>query len=237
MSSKQELFDAYKGINPATNQELPVKLIQLVVEQIKGFLLGDGYQKKLKFLAINSEQQEQLDDKLNEINLYRILSDVYLEVPVFGESFIEVSQGKLRHIHTLDIEEIKVDPNNPMQVVYLREKREVYDPVRNAYTDVRVEHYLTLTNESPELNVFDLPAYRYFQKVGNAEPVELGDHIPIVRVVNSLIGRESQSPIERLIHLQLEYCAVRSRIHTNGQHHKPQVYTIGTSAPTFIGRF
>ncbi len=56
MATKQELLDAYLGINPANTRELPVKIIQLIVEQLKSFLLGDGYQKKIKFLAINPEQ-------------------------------------------------------------------------------------------------------------------------------------------------------------------------------------
>ncbi|MDB9372385.1 hypothetical protein [Nodularia sphaerocarpa] len=236
MASKRELIDAYEGINPANSRELPIKLIQLVTEQIRDFLLGDGYQQKIKFLAINSEQQEILDSQLEQINLYRLLNDIYLEVPVVGESFIEVFEGKLRHIQALNVEEVKVDPNDPMKVVYLRETREFYDPTRNNYTDVKVEHYLKLVNESTELNLFDLPQYRYFKKTGNAEAVELGDHIPIFRIVESLKGREAQSAIERIIHLQLEYNAVRSRIHTNGQHHKPQIFTIGTSAPAIIGR-
>ncbi|WP_414530548.1 hypothetical protein [Nodularia chucula] len=236
MASKKELIDAYEGINPANFKELPIKLIQLVTEQIRDFILGDGFQQKIKFLAINSEQQETLNLQLDQINLYRLLNDIYLEVPTTGESFIEVFEGQLRHIQALDIQEVKVDPNDPMKVVYLRENREVYDPIKNNYTDIKVEHYLTLVNESTELKLFDLPEYRYFKKIGNSDPIELGDHIPIFRIVDSLKGREAQSAIERIIHLQLEYNEVRSRIHTNGKHHKPQIFTIGTSAPAIIGR-
>jgi hypothetical protein len=237
MATKQELSDSYKGVNPANTRELPVKIIQLVVEQIKSFILGDGYQKKIKLLAINPEQQEQLNLQLEQIKLYSLLNDAYLDVPVYGEAYVEVSDGKLRHIRTLDIEQVKVDPLDPLKVVYLKESREIYDTVNNKYVKVKVEHYLTLPTENQTtLDLFNLPDYKYFVKVGDAEPVEIGDHIPIVRIVNSLDGRTAQSAIERLIHLQLEYNEVRSRINLNGRHHKPQVYTIGTSAPAIIGR-
>ncbi|OBQ14429.1 hypothetical protein [Anabaena sp. AL09] len=213
MATKQELSDSYKGINPSGNRELPVKIIQLVVEQIKSFLLGDGYQKKIKFLAINPDQQEQLNSQLEEIKLYNLLNDLYIDVPIFGEAYIEVSDGKLRHIRTLDIDDIKVDPLDPLKVVYLKESREIYDAVNNKYIKVKVEHYLTLPTENQAtVDLFNLPDYKYFVKVGDAEPVEMGDHIPIVRIVNSLDGRTAQSAIDRLIHLQLEYCEVRSRI-------------------------
>ncbi|MBO1065145.1 MULTISPECIES: hypothetical protein [Nostocales] len=237
MATKQELLDAYKGLNPSGNRELPVKIIQVVVEQIKSFILGDGYQKKIKLLAINPEQQEQLNLQLEQIKLYSLLQDVYLDVPVYGETYIEVSDGKLRHIRTLDVDDIKVDPLDPLKVVYLKESREIYDAVNNKYVKVKVEHYLTLPTENQTtLDLFNLPDYKYFVKVGDAEPVEIGDHIPIVRIVNSLDGRTAQSAIERLVHLQLEYSEVRSRINLNGKHHKPQVFTIGTSAPAIIGR-
>jgi hypothetical protein len=237
MATKQELSDSYKGINPSGNRELPVKIIQLVVEQIKSFLLGDGYQKKIKLLAINHEQQEQLNLQLEQIKFYSLLNDAYLDVPVYGEAYVEVSEGKLRHIRTLDVDDIKVDPLDPLKVVYLKESREIYDAVNNKYVKVKVEHYLTLPTENQTiLDLFNLPDYKYFVKIGDAEPVEMGDHIPIVRLVNSLDGRTAQSAIERLIHLQLEYCEVRSRINLNGKHHKPQVFTIGTSAPAIIGR-
>lgn len=237
MATKQELLDAYKGINPANTRELPVKIIQLIVEQIKSFLLGDSYQKKIKLLAINPEQQANLNLQLEQIKLYSLLQDVYLDVPVYGETYIEVSEGKLRHIRTIDVDDIKVDPLDPLKVVYLKESREIYDAVNNKYVKVKVEHYLTLSVENQTtLDLFNLPDYKYFVKVGDAEPVEMGDHIPIVRLVNSLDGRTAQSAIERLIHLQLEYNEVRSRINLNGRHHKPQVYTIGTSAPAIIGR-
>jgi hypothetical protein len=237
MATKQELSDSYKGINPSGNRELPVKIIQLVVEQIKSFLLGDGFAKKIKFLAINPEQQEQLNSQLEEIKLYNLLNDLYIDVPIFGEAYVEVSDGKLRHIRTLDVDDIKVDPLDPLKVVYLKESREIYDAVNNKYVKIKVEHYLTLPTENQTtLDLFNLPDYKYFVKVGDAEPVEMGDHIPIVRLVNSLDGRTAQSAIERLIHLQLEYNEVRSRINLNGKHHKPQVYTIGTSAPTIVGR-
>ncbi|MFM2063935.1 MAG: hypothetical protein RLZZ507_3606 [Cyanobacteriota bacterium] len=237
MASKQELKDAYQGINPAGNRELPIKLIQLVVEQLKSFLLGDGFAKKIKFLAINPEQQSELNSQLEQIKLYSLLNDVYTDVPIFGEAYIEVSDGNLRHIRTIDIDDVKVDPLDPLKVVYLKENREIYDPVTNTYKKVKVEHYLTLPTENQSsLDLFNLPSYRYFVKQDGGEPVDLGDHIPIVRLVNSLDGRTAQSAIERLIHLQLEYCEVRSRINLNGKHHKPQVYTIGTSAPAIIGR-
>ncbi|XZF60643.1 MAG: hypothetical protein ACSI46_16185 [Gloeotrichia echinulata DVL01] len=237
MATKQELLDAYKGVNPADTRELPVKLIQLVVEQIKSFLLGDGYEKKIKFLAINPEQQEQLSSQLDQIQIYKLLNDLYTDVPIYGETYIEVLDGKLRHIRTIDVDDVKVDPLDPLKIVYLKENREIYDPISNKYNKVKVEHYLTLPTESQTtLDLFNLPDYKYFIKVGGNEPIEMGDHIPIVRVVNGLDGRTAQSAIERLIHLQLEYNEVRSRINLNGKHHKPQVYTIGTSAPTFIGR-
>ena len=246
MATKSELLDAYLGINPSGNRELPIKLIQLVVEQIKAFLLGDGYQKKIKLLAINPEQQEQLNLQLEQLKLYSLLHDVYSDVPLFGEAYIEVSDGKLpfavgdgklRHIRTVDIDDIKVDPLDPLKVVYLKENRETYDPDGNTYKKVKVEHYLSLpTKNQDTLDLFNLPEYKYFIKVGSNEPVEIGDHIPIVRLVNSLDGRQAISAIERLIHLQLEYNEVRSRINLNGKHHKPQVYTIGTSAPAIIGR-
>ncbi|WYL99192.1 MAG: hypothetical protein HEQ19_06320 [Gloeotrichia echinulata CP02] len=237
MATKQELLDAYKGVNPADTRELPVKIIQLVVEQIKSFLLGDGYEKKIKFLAINPEQQEQLSLQLDQIQIYKLLNDLYTDVPIYGETYIEVLDGKLRHIRTIDVDDVKVDPLDPLKIVYLKENREVYDPIGNRYNKVKVEHYLTLPTESQTtLDLFNLPDYKYFVKVGGDEPIEMGNHIPIVRIVNGLDGRTAQSAIERLIHLQLEYNEVRSRINLNGKHHKPQVYTIGTSAPTFIGR-
>lgn len=237
MATTQELLDGYKGINPANSRELPIKIIQLVVEQIKSFLLGDGYQKKIKFLAINPEQQEQLNLQLKQVKLYSILNDVYTDVPIFGEAYVEVSNGSLRHINTIDIDQIKVDPLDPLQVVYLKETREVYDPTGNIYRKVKVEHYLSLFGGDESVtDIFNLPSYRYFVKVDGGEPTELGDHIPIVRIVAGLNGREAISCIERLIHLQLEYNEVRSRINLNGKHHKPQVYTIGTSAPAIIGR-
>ena len=237
MATKQELLDAYLGINPANTRELPVKIIQLVSEQIKSFLLGDGYQKKIKFLAINPEQQEQLNSQLEEIKLYNLLNDLYIDVPIFGEAYVEVSESKLRHIRTIDIEQVKVDPLDPLKVVYLKESREVYDPTANNYKKVKVEHYLALSGGDESVtDIFNLPSYRYFIKVDGGEPTELGDHIPVVRIVAGLNGREAISAIERLIHLQLEYCEVRSRINLNGKHHKPQVYTIGTSAPAIIGR-
>jgi hypothetical protein len=235
MATKQELKDAYAGINPTTNKELPIKVVQLVVEQIKSFLLGDGFQKKIKFLAINPEQQEQLNSQLEEIKLFSLLNDVYTDCCVYGEAFVEVSDGKLRHIRTVDVDQIKVDPLDPMKVVYLKESREVYDPIPNNYKKLKVEHYLALSGGDPE-DIFNLPTYKYFIKQDAGEAVELGDHIPIFRIVNSLDGRQAISPIERLLHLQLEYSEVRARINTNGKHHKPQVYTIGTSAPAIIGR-
>ncbi|TRT88126.1 MAG: hypothetical protein EWV82_03220 [Microcystis aeruginosa Ma_AC_P_19900807_S299] len=237
MATKQELLDAYKGINPANTRELPVKIIQLIVEQIKSFLLGDSYHKKIKFLAINPEQQEQLNSQLEEIKLYNLLNDLYIDVPIFGEAYVEVSEGKLRHIMTIDIEQVKVDPLDPLKVVYLKESREVYDPTANNYKKVKVEHYLALSGGDESVtDIFNLPSYRYFIKVDGGEPTELGDHIPVVRIVAGLNGREAISAIERLIHLQLEYNEVRSRINLNGKHHKPQVFTIGTSAPAIIGR-
>jgi hypothetical protein len=237
MATKSELLDSYKGINPANQRELPIKLVQLVVEPIKAFLLGDCYQKRIKLLAINPEQQEQLNLQLEEIKLYSLLNDVYTDVPIFGEAYVEASEGKLRHIRTVDIDDIKVDPLDPLKVLYLKENRETYDPSTNTYKKVKVEHYLSLPTENQTtLDLFNLPEYKYFIKVGSNEPVERGDHIPIVRIVNSLDGRTAISAIEKLVHLQLEYSEVRSRINLNGRHHKPQVYTIGTSAPAIIGR-
>jgi hypothetical protein len=237
MATKQELLDAFLGINPANTRELPVKIIQLVSEQIKSFLLGDGFAKKIKFLALNPEQQEQLNLQLEQVKLYSLLNDVYTDVPIFGEAYVEVSNGILRHISTIDIDQVKVDPLDPLKVVYLKESREVYDPTSNNYKKVKVEHYLTLPTENQTtLDLFNLPDYKYFVSVDGREPTELGDHIPIVRIVAGLNGREAISAIERLIHLQLEYNEVRSRINLNGKHHKPQVYTIGTSAPAIIGR-
>jgi hypothetical protein len=237
MATKTDLKNAYLGINPTTNKELPVKLIQLVVEQIKSFLLGDGYQKRIRFLAVNPEQQSQLNSQLEEIKLFTLLNDLYLDVSVYGESFVEVSDGKLRHIRTVDVDEIKVDPLDPMKIVYLKESRELYDAARNNYKKIKLEHYLALSGGDESItDIFNLPTYRYFIKQDGGEPIELGDHIPIFRIVNGLDGRQAISAIERLIHLQLEYNEVRSRIHLNGKHHKPQVYTIGTSAPAIIGR-
>lgn len=237
MATKRELLDAYLGLNPANTRELPVKIIQLIVEQLKSFLLGDGFAKKIKFLAINPEQQSDLNSQLEQIKLYSLLNDVYTDVPVFGEAYIEVSNGSLRHIRTINIEDVKVDPLDPLKVVYLKESRETFDPVGNKYVNQKVEHYLALSGENQSsLDLFNLPTYKYFIKVDGGEPVELGDHIPIFRIVNGLDGRQAVSAIERLIHLQLEYNEVRSRINLNGRHHKPQVYTIGTSAPAIIGR-
>ncbi|MEH1955942.1 hypothetical protein [Nostoc sp.] len=239
MATKQELSDAFKGINPATTKELPIRLVQLVVEQLKSFLLGDGFEKKIKFLATNSDEQAQLDDKLTELKLYSLLNDLYLEVPLYGESFIDISGGTLRHIKSLDVTEVKVDPADPLKVVYLREQREFYVASENNYKSVEVEHYLGVNNPSEnesDLDLLNLPDYKYFLKVGNSEPIEMGDRLPIIRVVDSLDGREAKSAVERLIFLQLEYNEVRSRINLNGKHCKPQLYTIGTSAPAVIGR-
>ncbi|MHC5748861.1 MAG: hypothetical protein ACYTXT_44940, partial [Nostoc sp.] len=126
MATKQELSDAFEGINPATSKELPIRLIQLVVEQLKSFLLGDGFEKKIKFLATNSDQQAELDGKLTELKLYSLLNDLYLDVPLYGESFIDISNGVLRHIKSLNVTDIKVDPADPLKVVYLKEQREFY---------------------------------------------------------------------------------------------------------------
>ncbi|MEH2392736.1 MAG: hypothetical protein V7K21_14140 [Nostoc sp.] len=190
MSTKQELSDAYKGVNPATSNELPIRLIQLVVEQIKSFLLGDGFQKKIKFLATDSNQQAELDTKLSELKLYSLLNDLYLEVPLYGESFIDISGGTLRHIHSLDVKELKVDAIDPLKVVYLKEQREFYDAAENKYKTVDVVHYLavnTSAEKESDLDYLDLPDYRYYLKVGNSEPVEMGDSLPIIRLVNSLL--------------------------------------------------
>ncbi|MBN3882558.1 MAG: hypothetical protein V7L02_03070 [Nostoc sp.] len=239
MATKQELSDAYKGVNPASGRELPIRLVQLVVEQLKSFLLGDGFEKKIKFLATNSDQQAELDTKLNELKLYSLLNDLYLDVPLYGESFIDISNGVLRHIKSLDVTEIKVDPADPLKVVYLKEQREFYIASENNYKTIEVEHYLGVNNTAQsesDLDLLNLPDYKYFVKVGNSDPVEMGDRLPIVRVVDSLNGKEAKSPVERLIHLQLEYNDIRSRINLNGKHQKPQLYTIGTSAPAIIGR-
>ncbi|MBC1235919.1 hypothetical protein [Nostoc sp. 2RC] len=239
MATKQELYDAYKGINPSTGKELPIKLVKLVVEQIKSFLLGDGYSKKIKFLATNSEQQADLDAKLNELKLYSLLNDLYNEVPVFGESFIDVSNGQLRHIRSLDVSEVKVDPTDPLKVVYLKEHREIYNPSKNDYEKVQVEHFLALANsaqDASELDILSLPEYKYYLKVGNSEPIEAGDRLPIIRVVDALNGKEAKSSVDSILFLQLEYNECRSRINLHGKHHKPQLYTIGTSAPAVIGR-
>ncbi|OYD95911.1 hypothetical protein CDG77_10170 [Nostoc sp. 'Peltigera membranacea cyanobiont' 213] len=238
MATKQELSDAFEGINPTTSKELPIRLIQLVVEQLKSFLLGDGFEKRIKFLATNSDEQIQLDTKLSELKLYSLLNDLYLEVPLYGESFIDISNGTLRHIKALDVTEVKVDPTDPLKVVYLKEQREFYIASENNYKVIEVEHYLGVNTPESEsdLDLLNLPDYKYFVKVGNSEPIEMGDRLPIIRVVDSLSGKESRSPVERLIHLQLEYNDIRSRINLNGKHCKPQIYTIGTSAPAIIGR-
>ncbi|MGF2034284.1 MAG: hypothetical protein RMZ43_002980 [Nostoc sp. CmiVER01] len=239
MATKQELSDAYKGINPATGKELPIKLVQLIVEQIRAFLLGDGFEKKIKFLATNSAEQTELDAKLTELKLYILLNDLYLEVPLYGESFIDISGGVLRHIKSLDVKDVKVDPTDPLKIVYLKEKREFYNATENKYKTIDVEHYLAIINPAEsesDLDLLDLPNFKYFMKVGSSEPIEMGDRIPIIRVVDSLNGRESVSAVDRIVFLQLEYSEVRSRINLHGKHHKPQLFTIGTSAPAVIGR-
>lgn len=239
MATKQELSDAYKGINPATTKELPIRLVQLVVEQLKSFLLGDGYEKRIKFLATNSDQQAELDTKLTELKLYSLLNDLYLEVPLYGESFVDISNGTLRHIKALDVTDIKVDPADPLKIVYLKEQREFYIASENNYKTVEVEHYLGVNNEAEsesDLDLLNLPDYKYFVKVGNSEPIEMGDRLPIIRLVDGLDGKEAKSAVDRIIFLQLEYNDCRSRINLNGKHCKPQLYTIGTSAPAIIGR-
>ncbi|MBN3962244.1 hypothetical protein [Nostoc sp. NMS8] len=239
MATKQELSDAYKGINPATSKELPIRLVQLVVEQLKSFLLGDGFEKKIKFLATNSAEQAELDTKLTELKLYSLLNDLYLEVPLYGESFVDVSNGTLRHIKSLAVKDLKVDPTDPLKVVYLKEQREFYIAAENKYKTIDVEHYLGVKNaveNESDLDLLNLPDYKYFMKLGTSEPIEMGDRLPIIRVADSLNGKEAVSAIDRLIFLQLEYNEVRSRINLNGKHHKPQLFTIGTSAPAVIGR-
>ena len=239
MATKQELSDAFKGVNPTSTKELPIKLVELIVEQIRTFLLGDGFQKKIKFLAVDSNQQSQLDAKLSELKLYSLLNDIYIDVPLYGEAYVDISNGELRHIPSLNITQVKVDPSDPLKVVYLKENREFYIASQNNYKNVQVEHYLALNNpaqSTSDLDLLNLPEYKYFLKVGNSEPVEMGDRLPIVRVVNGLNGKESISVIDKIVHLQLEYNAVRARINTNGRHHKPQMYTVGTSAPAIIGR-
>ncbi|MCC5631707.1 hypothetical protein LC613_28735 [Nostoc sphaeroides CHAB 2801] len=239
MATKQELSDAFKGVNPTSTKELPIKLVELIVEQIRTFLLGDGFQKKIKFLAVDSNQQSQLDAKLSELKLYSLLNDIYIDVPLYGEAYVDISNGELRHIPSLNITQVKVDPADPLKVVYLKENREFYIASQNNYKNVQVEHYLALNNPAQnesDLDLLNLPEYKYFLKVGNSEPVEMGDRLPIVRVVNGLNGKESISVIDKIVHLQLEYNAVRARINTNGRHHKPQIFTVGTSAPAIIGR-
>lgn len=236
MASKQELSDAYKGIYQ--NKEVPYKIVQLVVEQMKAFLLGDGYQKKLQLLAIDSTQQANFNTKLEEINLFPLLNDLYSEdVLVYGEAYVDCSNQQLRQIRVANVQQVLVDPANPLQIVYLKERREVYNPDRNNYEFITVEHFLqAATPSSDELSILELPTYQYFIKVGSSEPVLQGDHIPIIRVVNNLTGRESISPIDRIIHAQAEYNEVRARINLYGKHQKPQMYTVGTSGAAIMGR-
>jgi hypothetical protein len=239
MYTKEDLKDAFDGVNPVTKQDLPIKLVQLVVEQMKMFLLGDGYQKKIKFLAINPQEQADLNDKIAEVNLYRILNDIYTDVLVYGEGYLDLTDGKLRHIKSSDIIEVKVDPEDPLKVVYLREWREVYQPSSNSYNKVEVKHFLQLppSNQlSDELDLLNLPTYQYYKQVQGETTTLEGEYIPVVRIVNDLQGRVAKSPIERIIHTQLEYNEIRSRINLNGKHHKPIMYTVGTSAPKFISR-
>lgn len=235
--SQTDYKAAFQGLNQQ-NQDLPYKLVKEIVLEMRSFLLGDGHQKKLKLLAVDAAQQETLNTRLDEINLYQTLFDAYIDVLTYGESYIDYSTGVLRHIRTERVSEVKVEADNPLKIVYLKESREFYNATSNNYENVQVVHSLQLPidNQQP-IDLLNLPTYKYAYQAGAAPIVPTNrDSIPILRLVNSLSGRASLSPIESVIHAQLEYNDLRRRIDLNGRHHKPLLYTIGTSAAAILGR-
>lgn len=235
LASKNELKDAYNGVY--NQKTLAIKVVQSVVHQLKSFLLGDGT-RKIQIIASDSANQKVIDNAIAESSLLNVLEQAYDEVLVYGDAYVDYSQAQLRLISQDNIDEVVVDPDNPHRVVYLREKRQRYNTSTRSTEDYPIEYSLELPQfaVTGRLDLLDLPDYEYRLRVNGEDLEANGKEIPIIRLVNSLKGSDAESPIEPIIHCQLEYNEIRSRIHTLGKHMKPLMYSIGTSAPKVIGR-
>lgn len=236
MATKQELLAAYKGFNGAS--EYPYKPLLGIVWECKGFLLGDGYSKSIKLVAADPNQQEQLDELTNLIKLNQHLVTVYSDVFVTGQGFLNVfNPDNPVVIRDINITEVKFLPENPLAVAYLKEKRDIYNPINKDYEEVEVEHRLVAPAIDEIAAISGELTYTYEYKIGSAAPTATSfNYIPIVRFVAELDEYECISPIDSLLPYQREYNDIRIRLHENNRHHKPQLVSLGTSAPEFIGR-
>lgn len=238
--TREQLKAAYEG-SYGNNESLPYLVIQSCVEQMTTFLLGDsGEEKRIKFIANNPEQQQQLNEIINSTKLYNVLPEAITEMLIYGGAYIAQKDGVLRHIRQEDVSEVRVHPDNPLEIVYFKEKRKVYNPLENKNVEYEVEHSLQTDEDVGELDLLNLPAggvvYSYRITQGDSVQDLPQNYIPIYRVVNTLKGTEVVSAIDRIVFAQIEYNFARSDIYQNGQHMKPLLWGTGTSAPQTVSR-
>lgn len=236
MATKEELIAAYDGLTP-NNEVYPYRILSTVVDESRSFLLGDGYNRNLELIANDPNQQEAINTLIEEINLYRHLNSVYREAFITGQGFISTYDQKLpRVIKDINVNDVKFAADNPLQVVYMKEKRQVYDPIQNGFKDVEVEHRL-VTDKLPEgENLLVDIVYKYEFTIDNTVVTTSLNYIPIVRFVVELDDFDAKSPLDALIPYQKEFNDIRIRLHENNRHHKPLMVTIGTTAPEFLDR-
>ena len=235
---KQQLLNAYNAVVSTTNTILPIEIIKVIVDESKTFLLGDGLERRVRIISNDITKQQSINDKLKRSQFHRVLNQAITEALIY-EAYIDYSTPTFRCISFQNVSEVKYNPDNPYEIVYLRETRDVWNSAARSYDKVEVEHYLGL--EEKELTNIDLlnpPEYSYFYKEGSNEPIvdKSKTTLPIARVALGLDGLEPVSLVERLIHLQLELNDVRARINEANKHHKPQMYSVGTSMPQIIGK-
>lgn len=234
--NKQELLNAYNA--RANDRVLPLEIIKVIVDESKTFLLGDGLDRKIEFESNDTGKQRQTNLKIKESQLYRVLNQAITEALIF-ESYIDYSILPFRAISFNNVSEVQYDPDNPYKIVYLKEQREIWNPNSKSYDKIDVEHYLSIDEKELEnIDLLSPPEYSYTYKEGSKEPVidTSRNSLPIARIVMGLDGLEPVSLVERLIHCQFELNDVRARINEANKHHKPQLYSIGTSMPQVIGR-
>lgn len=235
LTPKRELYRAYRG--EVGTGLLPYPIIKLLVNEMKTFLLGDGYERKLEIQASDTDRQEELNRRLKELNFYAVLDEAVKDSLIAGEGYVDYSTTPWRRIRADKVTNVAYDPDSPLRVVYLVEVRDVWDTTSNQYEEVEVIHSLTQPESNADLDLLNLASYSYSYKEGDNEAIALGgDRIPILRIPNELDGLDPVSAVEDIIHAQLEYNDVRARLNEYNKHHKPQLYSVGTSMPQVIGR-
>lgn len=231
-TSKQDLYNAYRA--EVGGHKLPHAILKTIVDESKTFLLGDGFERRLKVQSNDPNNQAKINSRLEDIQFYRVLSQAILDGIIY-EGYVDYFNIPLRAIRAEEVNEVYYDPSAPWVITYLRENREVYDSESNSYKYVQIEHTLELRTD-PE-DILGPQEYKYIYKQEGKESVVTDlNYIPIARIVLDLDGYKAQSMLEDLIHLQLEYNDVRARINESNKHHKPQMYSVGTSMPKVVGR-